>query len=83
MNETKQPICDALLTKCKSCSGIMQYSPSDEDLKCVYCGNIAELDMANCVAYRKEFLAGFITEIYQIDFRNGVQKAKEKMDSYE
>jgi len=150
MNETKQPICDALLTKCKSCSGIMQYSPSDVSLKCVYLpfwtydaetitqytgergvnrnetyhndkgekksrtvtdwfptsGEVSESfddvvvpasetlpssiadrltnwDMANCVAYRKEFLAGFITEIYQIDFRNGVQKAKEKMDSYE
>ena len=44
MTETKQPITDALQTKCKACGGIMQYSPADEDLKCVYCGKSAELD---------------------------------------
>lgn len=44
MTEIKQPISDALQTKCKSCGGIMQYSPADEDLKCVNCGNIVELD---------------------------------------
>ena len=38
-------------------------------------------DLMNCVAYRKEFMAGFITEIYQIDFRDGVLRAKEKMDN--
>ena len=37
--------------------------------------------MTNCVAYRQEFMAGFITEIYQIDFREGVNRAKEKMDN--
>ena len=37
--------------------------------------------MTNCVAYRQEFMAGFITEIYQIDFREGVTRAKEKMDN--
>ena len=44
MTEIKQPITDALQTKCKACGGIMQYSPADEDLKCVYCGKSAELD---------------------------------------
>ncbi|MDY0102303.1 MAG: hypothetical protein RBS07_05155 [Lentimicrobium sp.] len=44
MNDTKQPITDALQTKCKSCGGIMQYSPADKDLKCVYCGYTAALD---------------------------------------
>jgi hypothetical protein len=38
-------------------------------------------DMTNCVAYRQEFMAGFITAIYQIDFREGVNRAKEKMDN--
>ena len=38
-------------------------------------------DMMNCVAYSHEFMAGFITEIYQIDFRDGVEKAKEKMNN--
>ena len=42
--ETKQPITDALQTKCKSCGGIMEYSPADENLKCVYCGYISDLD---------------------------------------
>lgn len=31
-------------TKCKSCGGIMRYSPSTETLKCIYCGNEEELD---------------------------------------
>ena len=43
--------------------------------------SLTNWDLRNCVAYRKEFIAGFITEIYQIDFRDGVLKAKEKMDS--
>lgn len=37
-------------------------------------------DMKNSVNYQKEFLAGFITEIYQKDFRDGVHDAKKKMD---
>ena len=44
MNEFKEPIKDALQTKCKSCGGFMHYSPSDENLKCVYCGYISELN---------------------------------------
>ncbi len=38
VNNTKQLITDALQTKCKGCGGIMEYSPADENLKCVYCG---------------------------------------------
>ena len=38
-------------------------------------------DMMNCVAYNHKFMAGFITEIYQIDFRDGVENAKDKMDN--
>ena len=34
----------------------------------------------NCVAFRKEFLAGFITEIYQRDFRDSLDGAKKKME---
>lgn len=44
MNEQLNPITDALQTKCKSCGGMMEYSPGDENLKCVYCGQISELD---------------------------------------
>lgn len=44
MNETNQIITDALQTKCQSCGGITHYSPADENLKCVYCGSITELD---------------------------------------
>ena len=38
-------------------------------------------DMVNCVGYRREFLAGFITEIYQRDFRESFGDAKQKMDT--
>ena len=59
MNETmhkpKQPITDALQTKCKSCGGIMQYSPADEDLKCVYCGYVSELDHAAAEIKENDF----------------------------
>ncbi len=44
MNEIKEPITDALQTKCKSCGGFMQYSPAEEDLKCLYCGYVGGLD---------------------------------------
>ena len=44
VNNTKQLITDALQTKCKGCGGIMEYSPADENLKCVYCGQISDLD---------------------------------------
>ncbi len=35
---------DALQTKCKACGGFMQYSPQDQNLKCIYCGSISELE---------------------------------------
>lgn len=44
MDINTQPITDALQTKCKSCGGIMRYSPADEDLKCIYCGYTGGLD---------------------------------------
>lgn len=44
MNEIKQPITDITQTKCKACGGFMQYSPADEDLKCMYCGYTGGLD---------------------------------------
>ena len=56
MNETKQPITDALQTKCKSCGGIMHYSPADVNLKCVYCGNIAELDHTAAEIEENDFM---------------------------
>jgi ribosomal protein L37E len=37
-------------------------------------------DLNNCIAFRKEFLAGFITEIYQSDFRDSLDGAKKKME---
>lgn len=37
-------------------------------------------DMQNCVSYQPQFLAGFITETYQTDFREGLELAKTKMD---
>ncbi len=55
MNEIKQPITDALQTKCKSCGGIMQYSPADEDLKCVYCGKIVDLDQTAAEIKENDF----------------------------
>ena len=58
MNE---PINDALQTKCKTCGGIMSYSPAQENLKCLYCG--------------------FITELYQSDFRESLDDAKKKMET--
>lgn len=56
MNEIKQPITDALQTKCKSCGGIMQYSPADEDLKCMYCGHSAELDHTAAEIEENDFM---------------------------
>lgn len=44
MDYIKEPITDALQTKCRSCGGIMKYSPADEDLKCIYCGYTEGLD---------------------------------------
>ncbi len=67
MHETKQPITDALQTKCKSCGGIMQYSPADEDLKCVYCGYISGLDLT-------------AAEIKENDFNHWKDRAEENSE---
>lgn len=42
---------------------------------------LTNFDMMNCVGYRKEFMAGFIAEIYQTDFREGLPIAKQKMEA--
>lgn len=44
MSTFKQSVPDSLQTNCKSCGGIVQYSPADENLKCIYCGMITELN---------------------------------------
>ena len=51
-----QPITDALQTKCGACGGFMQYSPADENLKCVYCGSITELDKTAAEIVENDFL---------------------------
>ena len=66
-DETKQPVTDALQTKCKTCGGFMQYSPADEDLKCVYCGHSAELDHT-------------AAEIKENDFNHWKDRAEEKSE---
>lgn len=55
MDKVKQPITDALQTKCKSCGGIMEYSPADENLKCVYCGYISDLDQTAAEIEENDF----------------------------
>ena len=67
MNEIKQPVTDAMQTKCKSCGGIMQYSPADEDLKCVYCGYVSELDHT-------------AAEIVENDFNHWKDRAEENSE---
>ena len=56
-------------------------TPATNTLPLGIMNSLTNWDLMHCVAYREEFMAGFITEIYQIDFRAGVQKAKEKMDN--
>jgi ribosomal protein S27E len=57
MNETpRQPVTDAMQTKCPACGGIMQYSPADENLKCVYCGGTTELDKTPVEIHENDFL---------------------------
>ena len=53
MNEV---INDALQTKCKTCGGIMQYSPAQENLKCLYCGFITDLDKTAAEIVENDFL---------------------------
>ena len=55
--------------------------PATNTLPQVIMNSLTNWDMMNCVSYREEFITGFITEIYQVDFRDGVHKAKEKMDN--
>jgi len=52
MNE---PITDALQTKCKSCGGVMQYSPAKENLKCLFCGSITDLDKTAAEIIENDF----------------------------
>ena len=56
MNEIKEPITDALQTKCSACGGYMHYSPAEENLKCLYCGNITELDKTAAEIKENDFL---------------------------
>lgn len=51
-----KPITDALQTKCKACGGIVQYSPSDENLKCIYCGLVSDLDKTLADIVENDFL---------------------------
>ncbi|MDD3738667.1 MAG: hypothetical protein PHP31_05175 [Lentimicrobiaceae bacterium] len=54
--------------------------PASKSLPDSILKNLTNWDMMNCVGYKKEFLAGFLTEIYQRDFREAIDDAKEKMD---
>lgn len=67
MNINTQPITDVLQTKCKSCGGFMQYSPADEDLKCIYCGYTGGLDKTP-------------VEIEENDFEYWKNRADESID---
>ena len=55
MDPNAQPITDALQTKCRACGGAMQYSPTAENLKCQYCGNITELDKTAAEIVENDF----------------------------
>ena len=54
--------------------------PASKTLSSPIAGRLTNWDLANCVAFRKEFLAGFITELYQRDFRESLDDAKKIMD---
>ena len=56
MDHVTQPVTDALQTKCSACGGFMQYSPADENLKCVYCGKITDLDKTAAEIVENDFL---------------------------
>ena len=51
-----EPITDALQTKCRACGGYMQYSPAAENLKCLYCGVITDLDKTAAIIEENDFL---------------------------
>ena len=54
--------------------------PASQTLPPSIANVLTNWDLMNCVAFRKEFLAGFITEIYQRDFRDSLDGAKKKME---
>ena len=53
--------------------------PASESLPQDIASDLTNWDMDNCVAYRKEFLAGFTTEIYRNDFRKSFEIARNEM----
>jgi len=53
--------------------------PASKTLPSSISNQLTNWDMANCVAYQKEFLAGFVTELYQHDFRVALDEAKKIM----
>lgn len=55
--------------------------PATQTLPAHIASQLTNWDMTNCVAFRKEFLAGFVTEIYQRDFRECLDDAQKNMDS--
>jgi ribosomal protein L37E len=50
-----QPITDSLQTKCKSCGGMMHYSPATENLQCLYCSSVKEIEKTVAVMEGKDF----------------------------
>lgn len=55
--------------------------PASESLPSSIINKLTNWDMMNSVNYQREFLAGFVTEIYKRDFRYGVDDAKKKINS--
>lgn len=43
------------LIKCSSCGGMMHYSPKDEALKCLYCGNISPIEIISTPIKENDF----------------------------
>jgi DNA-directed RNA polymerase subunit RPC12/RpoP len=76
---------DRTVTDWYGCSGNVRLSfddivvPATNNLSKDILAGLTRWDMENCVAYRKEFLAGFVTELYRRDFREAFADAKEKM----
>ncbi|MCL1974240.1 MAG: hypothetical protein FWG54_05430 [Bacteroidetes bacterium] len=68
MDNYPQPLTDALQTKCGACGGMMHYSPEAQNLKCIYCGIITELDKT-------------AAEIVENDFNYWKERADEKSDA--
>jgi len=57
-----------LQTKCDSCGGFMEYSPSDEQLLCVQCGSKVKLDLSQA-------------EIEENDFEYWEEKSLEELET--